>query len=90
VPKAVLEKALWYVRNRTTQVQIAKEDGESTFIYYVLRKDNGVKLKKIGKIGLQQYVDTCNGKKASHLKTFEQFAHVCLSKHALLSPRRTT
>ena len=82
VPKAVLQKALWYVRNRTTHIQIAKED-DGSFIYYVLRRDNEVKLKKIGKIGLQQYVDACSGKKASHLKTFEQFAHVCLSMHFL-------
>ena len=52
VPKAVLQKALWYVRNRTTHIQIAKED-DGSFIYYVLRRDNEVKLKKIGKIGLQ-------------------------------------
>jgi hypothetical protein len=82
VPKAVLEKALWYVRHRTAHIQIAKEH-DGSFIYYVLRKDNQVGLKKIGKIALQQYVDACNGKKASHLKTFEQFAHVCLSMHFL-------
>ena len=82
MPKAVLEKALWYVRHRTTHIQIAKEH-DGSFIYYVLRKDNQVGLKKIGKIALQQYVDACNGKKASHLKTFEQFAHVCLSMHFL-------
>ena len=66
MPNAVLEKALWYVRHRTTHIQIAKEDNGS-FIYYVLRKDNQVGLKNIGKIGLQQYVDACNGKKASHV-----------------------
>ena len=82
MPKAVLEKALWYVRHRTSHIQIAKEP-DGSFIYYVLRKDNQVGLKKIGKIALQQYVDACNGKKASHLKTFEQFAHVCLSMHFL-------
>ena len=82
MPKAVLEKALWYVQHRQSHIQIAKEDGGS-FIFYVLRKDNQVGLKKIGKIALQQYVDACNGKKASHLKTFEQFAHVCLSMHFL-------
>ena len=82
VPKAVLEKALWYVQHRTSHIQIAKEP-DGSFIYYVLRKDNGVGLKKIGKIALQQYVDACNGKMASHLKTFEQFAHVCLSMHFL-------
>ena len=82
VPKAVLQKALWYLQNRTTHIQIAKED-DGSFIYYVLRKDNDVGLKKIGKIALQQYIDACNGKKAPHLKTFQQFAHVCLSMHFL-------
>ena len=82
VPKGVLEKALWYVRHRTSHIHIAKE-ADGSFIYYVLRKDNDVGLKKIGKIALQQYVDACNGKKASHLKTFEQFAHVCFSMHFL-------
>ena len=82
MPKGVLEKALWYVQHRTSHIQIAKET-DGSFIYYVLRKDNDVGLKKIGNIALQQYVDACNGKQASHLKKFEQFAHVCLSMHFL-------
>ena len=82
MPKGVLEKALWYVRHRTSHIHIAKE-ADGSFIYYVLRKDNDVGLKKIGKIALQQYVDACNGKQAPHLKKFEQFAHVCLSMHFL-------
>jgi hypothetical protein len=82
VPKGVLEKALWYVRHRTSHIHIAKE-ADGSFIYYVLRKDNDVGLKKIGKIALQQYVDACNGKQAPHLKKFEQFAQVCLSMHFL-------
>ena len=70
VQKGVLEKALWYVQHRTSHIQIAKET-DGSFIYYVLRKDNDVGLKKIGKIALQQYVDACNGKQAPHLKKFE-------------------
>ena len=60
VPKAMMQKALWYVEHQATHVHVKKLD-DGAFIYYFLRKDHDA-ADAISKTLVQAYEDTMCGK----------------------------
>ena len=80
VPRAVLEKALWYVRHKGTHIHMER-DGKGGYIWYILVKDNKAGLKKVTNTSLKDYIGTVNGEKSSRIKTYDQLINTCFSYH---------
>ena len=86
IPRAILQKAKWYVDHRLTHLHVAKDQG--TFFYYFLRQSNEAGLKKVTNKSLQAYIDALNGKRASWIKSYKELRQVCQSYHIVTEAKQ--
>ena len=55
IPKAMMEKGLWYVDKSATHVHAVKMQNPPSVHFYFLRKDNNLKVTKITKKLIEMY-----------------------------------
>ena len=80
IPKAMMEKALWYIDHQKTHVH-AEKLPNNTIAYYFLRRDNNGGWKALTKVLMEKYYAAFNGKQDARIKSLDELADVCDALH---------
>ena len=81
IPEGKMKKALWYVEHQATHILIKPDVLPDEFVYYILRKDNPLKVTRITKALVAQYESALEGIKDARCKHIESLIKVCNSFH---------
>lgn len=85
IPKAMLQKALWYINNQEKRVR--KEiDEEGQNVWYILSKSSPIKFTSVTNHLLRIYQKACRGEKDKSIKTLDYLFDVCSSLHTVTQP----
>ena len=82
-----MKKALWYVEHQATHILIKPDVLPDEFVYYILRKDNPLKVTRITKALVGQYESALEGIKDARCKHIESLINVCNSFHFVCEAR---
>ena len=85
IPKAMLQKALWYVNNQEKRVR-KERDEEGEFTYYIMSKSSNIKFTSITNHLLRMYQKACRGEQDKSIKTLDYLFDVCSSLHPVTQP----
>lgn len=80
IPKALLEKAIWYIDHQKTHV-VSFHLPDGSVGYYFLRKDNPAELSKLTKTIIKVYEMALRGEQHKELKDLEDLMNFCTSFH---------
>ena len=75
IPKAVMEKALWYVEHRETHMHIVHHRATDTYSYYIMKKDS--KYRKIETRLIEMYENACDGEKDRRVRDLDHLFEIC-------------
>jgi hypothetical protein len=85
IPKAMMQKALWYVEHQSTHIlQARNHDGDK--IWYVMRKDNDSGYKKIEKRLIEMYEAAMQGTMDRRVKDLDHLIDICSLMHIVEPP----
>jgi hypothetical protein len=87
IPEGKMKKALWYVEHQATHILIKPDVLPDEFVYYILRKDNPLKVTRITKALVGQYESALEGIKDARCKHIESLINVCNSFHFVCEAR---